>query len=270
MRRAVASSLLIFSCAGAGAPGGEPPPPGGPRIVFDETVHEFGVIEQGDAVSHVFSFRNEGGDTLIVRDLRPSCGCTASTASSPIVGPGETGAIRVTFNSAGKIGRIRKTVLVLTNDTHAAPPVLVVWSRVVARRVHPEDAEMSARPGGRAALEAGASLFEGECRTCHVIPAEGKRGRALYDAACAMCHGNREHPAVAEAPALTGSRFLAARTDTEVSRAIAEGTGHVMMPGFARAHGGVLDEEQIASLVAYFRLIRPSLPIESVPPTPHH
>ncbi len=44
----------------------------GPRLVFDETAHDFGAIDQTRQVRHVFSFVNRGAQTLHVKDVVPS------------------------------------------------------------------------------------------------------------------------------------------------------------------------------------------------------
>jgi hypothetical protein len=36
----------------------------GAEIVFDEINHDFGQIEQGTVVTHIFNFENIGADTL--------------------------------------------------------------------------------------------------------------------------------------------------------------------------------------------------------------
>ena len=32
------------------------------------------------------------------------------------------------------------------------------------------------------------AIFKADCATCHAKPGEGKYGKALYDAVCAICH----------------------------------------------------------------------------------
>jgi len=44
----------------------------GPRLVFDETTHDFGAIDQTRETSYVFTFTNRGSKTLHVKDIVPS------------------------------------------------------------------------------------------------------------------------------------------------------------------------------------------------------
>jgi hypothetical protein len=44
----------------------------GAEMVFDKVAHDFGQIEQGDVVTHVFNFENIGGDTLEIAKVLSS------------------------------------------------------------------------------------------------------------------------------------------------------------------------------------------------------
>ncbi|WP_425482547.1 DUF1573 domain-containing protein, partial [Fulvivirga aurantia] len=77
----------------------------GPVMSFEEEKHDFGDIHQGDKVEHVFQFENTGNEPLIITNVQTTCGCTAPEWPKDPVAPGQTGKIKVVFNSAGKIGR---------------------------------------------------------------------------------------------------------------------------------------------------------------------
>ena len=58
-----------------------------------ESRHDFGIVPiSGDraAVDYTFRLRNRTGRTLIVNDVRPSCGCTSVKTSARSVEPGGT------------------------------------------------------------------------------------------------------------------------------------------------------------------------------------
>ena len=44
----------------------------GPQMQFEEETFDFGAIEQGQVVEHVFHFRNVGLDTLHISKVRSS------------------------------------------------------------------------------------------------------------------------------------------------------------------------------------------------------
>lgn len=110
LRRALFTLLplaLFASVAGAQTPSG--------TIVFDATEHDFEQVDEGDQARHVFTFRNEGQAPLRVTNVRPSCGCTTPEWTKEAVAPGATGTITVVYDSEGRPGPFRKSILVQTD-----------------------------------------------------------------------------------------------------------------------------------------------------------
>lgn len=101
-----------------------------PVAKFSEKEHDFGDIKQGDKVDYTFNLTNAGKSDLIIRNVRSSCGCTAVAPASKIIKAGETGPIKVTFNSRGKRGRQSKTITVITNDPKNSTTMLRITSNV--------------------------------------------------------------------------------------------------------------------------------------------
>jgi hypothetical protein len=86
-----------------------------PAFKFEEIEHDFGKIIQGESVSYEFKFTNTGKSDLIIVDVSTSCGCTVPSFPRTPIRAGETGIIKVSFNSAGKFGFQAKNVLVVAN-----------------------------------------------------------------------------------------------------------------------------------------------------------
>ncbi len=86
-----------------------------PAITFEEKLHDFGTIKDGDVVEHVFSFVNEGEAPLIISDAKATCGCTVPEWPRTPIAVGETGEIKVRFNSKNKPGVQNKTVTLTAN-----------------------------------------------------------------------------------------------------------------------------------------------------------
>ncbi|MDR2963604.1 MAG: DUF1573 domain-containing protein [Bacteroidales bacterium] len=84
-------------------------------IVFAHTNFNFGSIADGEVVEHVYTFTNTGEHDLVLRDVKPSCGCTTPDFTRVPVKPGEQGKITVKFDSKGKPGNQIKTVNVTAN-----------------------------------------------------------------------------------------------------------------------------------------------------------
>ncbi len=87
-----------------------------PDIAFSEELWDFGVVKQGEKVTHVFEVKNLGETELVIEKVRPSCGCTAALLSSPEITPGSSSQIKVSFDSSGFKGRVSKYIYVESND----------------------------------------------------------------------------------------------------------------------------------------------------------
>jgi hypothetical protein len=86
-----------------------------PIIQFDETEHDFGRIIEGESVSYSFNFKNTGKSDLIIAEVSSSCGCTVPSYPKTPIRPGESGIVKVAFNSNGRRGYQSKSILVVSN-----------------------------------------------------------------------------------------------------------------------------------------------------------
>lgn len=90
-------------------------PENAPVISFAETTYDFGTIKQGDVVEHTFKFTNTGKSPLIIESATASCGCTVPESPKEPIAPGNSGEIKVQFNSTGKAGMQSPMVTVRAN-----------------------------------------------------------------------------------------------------------------------------------------------------------
>lgn len=86
-----------------------------PEIKFEEEIHDFGKITQGEKISFAFKFKNTGDKNLIISGASGSCGCTVPNYPKEPIPAGGEGKIDVLFNSEGKSGLQEKTVTLITN-----------------------------------------------------------------------------------------------------------------------------------------------------------
>jgi hypothetical protein len=105
---------------------------GGPKLNFDKTEHDFGVINEGDVVETVFSFTNSGNSELIITSAKGSCGCTVPEWPKQPIMPGEAGEIKVKFNSSNKPNMQKKQVTLLTN-TEQGKEILKITAEVTPK-----------------------------------------------------------------------------------------------------------------------------------------
>jgi hypothetical protein len=107
----------------------------GPVVSFAESKFDFGTIQEGDVVKHTFTFKNTGNQTLIISDVRVTCGCTTPDWTRTPVAPGQTGFITAQFNSTGKPGQNRKVITVVSNSVTGNTP-LTFLTNVTPKAAH--------------------------------------------------------------------------------------------------------------------------------------
>ena len=96
-----------------------------------DTVYNFGKITDGESVTYNFRFKNTGNKPLIIADAVASCGCTVPEKPTEPIKPGETGFLKVVFNSQGRVGEAHKQITV-TSNAFPAFPVLELRGEVLA------------------------------------------------------------------------------------------------------------------------------------------
>jgi len=122
----MAASMLMVACNhGTGSTASNDAGSTADRAVlkFEKETHDFGKIKAGDIVNYEFKFTNTGSSPLIITNAVASCGCTTPIWPKDPIKPGESGSIKVTFNSKGKMGLQDKQIQVTANTN---PPTNIV------------------------------------------------------------------------------------------------------------------------------------------------
>lgn len=94
--------------------------------------YDFGTIEQGEKVTHVFKFTNTGQVPLVISNATGSCGCTVPYFPKEPIAPGQTSEIEVEFDSKSRMGLQRKKVYLYAN-TSPETTILMVKGEVIPR-----------------------------------------------------------------------------------------------------------------------------------------
>jgi len=102
----------------------------GAKIFFQETQHDFGVVEEGKKLEYTFKFQNNGTESLVIKDIKTSCGCTAAVVSENTVKPGQDGSIKVNFDTKNRSGRNSKSITVVSNDSKEPNKVITIYADV--------------------------------------------------------------------------------------------------------------------------------------------
>jgi hypothetical protein len=126
MKKLIVILLPVFALVFMGSKNSVPA-----TMTFTETKYNFGFIHQGDVVSHDFVFTNTGDDPIIITNCEVACHCTTvDYPRSPIL-KGQTGTIKVTFDSKDAIDKQNRTVIVTSNATNS--PVTLEFKCVVLK-----------------------------------------------------------------------------------------------------------------------------------------
>lgn len=227
------------------------PSPHPQPFAWNSTFQEMSAEAQARSVTFTFAVTNTSSAPAAILATHSSCECTvAELPNLPwTFAPGTTGTFQVRMNIVGRFGGITKTVLVET--THGTQ-ALTVKARIP---ITPAPFNVSARKMDLAtARKDPQAIFKNGCAACHALPTLGRQGGALFEKACAICH-IAEHRAEMVPDLATLSQ---PRNATYWRNLITHGKPGSLMPAFAKSQGGILESNQIDSLVDYLLQAYPS------------
>lgn len=98
----------------------------GAVISFKESAKDFGDIVQGDKVEHTFTLTNTGTAPLVISNVAATCGCTVPSWPKEPIAPGKSADIKVSFNSAGKMGKQNSVVRIYSNASEPIEKVSLI------------------------------------------------------------------------------------------------------------------------------------------------
>ena len=101
----------------------------GPKLVVPEKIKDMGKVAQGEVLNVDFPVVNEGDETLEIKAVRPTCGCTVADFDREIA-PGKTGYIKAKLDTRDFSGPISKSILIMTNDPQDPTRTLVIKTEV--------------------------------------------------------------------------------------------------------------------------------------------
>lgn len=100
-------------------------------IIFVSTVHDYGTIVQGSDGTCTFNFASNGKAPIVLNNVKASCGCTVPEWTRTPVAPGQSGSIKVTYNT-NTVGAFNKSITVHSNAKNS-PVVLMIKGVVTAK-----------------------------------------------------------------------------------------------------------------------------------------
>lgn len=87
------------------------------KMTFEQPLYHFGEVAEGTVVKHTFNFVNTGKVPLLISEAKSTCGCTVPEWPKAPIPAGESGSIKVQFNTDQKVDKQVKPVYITAN-TH--------------------------------------------------------------------------------------------------------------------------------------------------------
>tara|TARA_B100000242_G_scaffold79839_1_gene52718 strand:+ start:1275 stop:1718 length:444 start_codon:yes stop_codon:yes gene_type:complete len=91
-----------------------------PQISINSPVFDFGEVNEGEKLEHIFLIKNTGKANLVISSAKTTCGCTVAKLPKEPILPNQQSEIIVVFNTKGKFGKQNKTITLLTNTVPRA------------------------------------------------------------------------------------------------------------------------------------------------------
>jgi hypothetical protein len=85
------------------------------KMTFKYSSFDFGEVKEGEIVRHDFEFINNGNAPLVIQNAHSTCGCTVPEWPKDPIPPGESGKIKVEFNTKAKANFQEKPVIITAN-----------------------------------------------------------------------------------------------------------------------------------------------------------
>lgn len=94
------------------------PEPGAdePDIRIANNTYDFGVIDEGKRIEHIFKISNMGNRNLTITNVRSTCACVAAEVSAKTIAPNAIGEVKVVFDSQGRHGQEAQRVYIQSDD----------------------------------------------------------------------------------------------------------------------------------------------------------
>jgi mono/diheme cytochrome c family protein len=214
-------------------------------LVWDALAKSADLPAMTNTVLFTFWVTNTSLQDATILSTETSCDCTVAEAAEKLpwqIAPGSNGWMNVRVNTKGKFGSLEKSVAVRSSS---GTQVLTIRVKIP---LSPAPFNVSVRQQDMMAAKADRqAVFKDHCAACHSWPAAHQTGEVLFEKACGICHIS------AHRAEMVPDLFAIKRpTDAAFWRElITHGKAGSLMPAFALSEGGILDTNQIESLVEY-------------------
>ena len=104
----------------------------GAQIEFTQETFDYGEVKYGGDGHSTFTFKNIGDQPLVLGKVKGSCSCTVPEWPKTPIAPGESGVIKVKYNTQ-KAGAINKSVTINSNAVNTPVKVVRIKGNVLPK-----------------------------------------------------------------------------------------------------------------------------------------
>jgi hypothetical protein len=109
------------------------------KVKFVKNSHYFGDLKEEDGTAEIiFPFENIGISSVILDQVKTSCGCTTPVYSRDSIAPGSQGFVKVKYNPLNRPGSFKKQIVVMSSGANKIH-TLTISGRVIPRPKGPRD-----------------------------------------------------------------------------------------------------------------------------------
>jgi hypothetical protein len=101
-------------------------------LVVDRDAHDFGTVGQRETHTATFTVTNRYPHAIEVRDIVKGCSCADAGVEPPVLEPGESGKLSVSWRTGGRRGRTSEAVTVVAMLGGERPRLVSIPVRVTA------------------------------------------------------------------------------------------------------------------------------------------
>ena len=84
-------------------------------LQFEAKLVDLREVKINSKTSGKFQFTNKGGQHLVIKEVKPHCGCTVANYTNHPIAPGKSGEINFEYSAPAHPAEIRKTMVVVAN-----------------------------------------------------------------------------------------------------------------------------------------------------------
>ena len=102
-----------------------------PKIAVSQNYIDYGDITVGETKNVELNVLNRGKGDLVIKDIQTTCGCIKTNLKKRKLVQGEITFLNIQITGESNLGKLTRTVSLVTNDSHNAEAVITIHANIV-------------------------------------------------------------------------------------------------------------------------------------------